>query len=183
MSRVIAALKQKMQKEEAMKIAEKKGDWLWNIVFCKSPLSEVRLIYIEYVLLDIETVSSPTLMSKIRKKASQPVRKKLKVLVNGSTGGVSLVTDQNLQIEEIELNDEAEMQNKAFDDAEADKRAKVLAHKITHRAMGGMHEAEIVGRLSIYRPFWVAFYGDMKQGNRVRYITIAADGGQHRRAR
>ena len=33
MSRVIAALKQKMQKEEAMKIAEKKGDWLWNIVF------------------------------------------------------------------------------------------------------------------------------------------------------
>ncbi len=176
MSRVIAALKQKMQKEEAMKIAEKKGDWLWNIVFCKSPLSEVRLIYIEYVLLDIETVSSPTLMNKIRKKASQPVRKKLKVLVNGSTGGVSLVTDQNLQIEEIELNDEAEMQNKAFDDAEAD-------NKIPHRAMGGMHEAEIVGRLSIYRPFWVAFYGDMKQGNRVRYITIAADGGQHRRAR
>ena len=57
-----------MQKEEAMKIAEKKGDWLWNIVFCKSPLSEVRLIYIEYVLLDIETVSSPTLMNKIRKK-------------------------------------------------------------------------------------------------------------------
>ncbi len=107
-------------------------------------------------------------------------------MVNGSTGGVSLVTDQNLQIEEIELNDEAEMQNKAFDDAEADKRAKVLAHKITHRAMGGMHEAEIVGRLSIYRPFLplgCLLRRDMKQGNRVRYITIAADGGQHRRAR
>lgn len=183
MSRIITSLRQKMQREEAMEIAERKGDWLWNIVFHKSPLSELRLMYIEYVLLDIEMVSSPTLLNKIRKKASSPVKKKLKVLVNGSTGGVSLVTDQNLQIEEIELNDEAETQKKAFDDQEAEKRAKVLAHKITHRSMGGMHEAKIVDRLSIYRPFWVAFYGDMKEGNRVRYITIAADGGQHQRAR
>lgn len=183
MSRMIATLRQKMQREEAWKIAERKGDWLWNIVFRNRPLSELRLMYIEYVLLDIETESAPALCKRLLKNASEPVRKKLLVLVNGSTGGVSLVTDRDLQIEEIELHDGIEIQHKNFDDEEADKRAKILAHKITHRSMGGMHEAKIVGKKSLYRPFWVAFYGNMREGSRVRYITIAADGGQHQRAR
>lgn len=183
MNMVITALKQKMERVEALKIAERKGDWLWNMVFHKVPLSELRLMYIEYVLLDIETMSAPTLASRLRGKETEPVRKKLKVLVNGSTGGVSLVTDRNLQIEEIEINEGTDVQQKSFDDEEADKRAKILAHKITHRSMGGMHEARIIERMSLYRPFWVAFYGDMKEGSKVRYITIAADGGQHQRAR
>lgn len=183
MSRMIATLRQKMQREEAWEIAERKGDWLWNIVFRNRPLSELRLMYIEYVLLDIETESAPPLRKWRLKNASEPVRKKLLVLVNGSTGGVSLVTDRDLQIEEIELHDGIEIQHKNFDDEEADKRAKILAHKITHRSMGGMHETKIVGKKSLYRPFWVAFYGNMREGSRVRYITIAADGGQHQRAR
>lgn len=183
MNMVITTLRRKMERGEALSIAQRKGDWLWNMVFHKVPLSELRLMYIEYVLLDIETVAAPTLASRLRGQRTEPVRKKLKVLVNGSTVGVSLVTDKNLQIEEIEITEGTDVQQKAFDDEEADKRAKILAHKITHRSMGGMHEARIIERTSIYRPFWVAFYGDMKEGSKVRYITIAADGGQHQRAR
>lgn len=183
MSMQATVLRQKMSREEAWKIAERKGDWLWNLVFNKHPLTELRLMYIEYVLLELETASSPTLVSKLKKAPFKPIRKNIQVLVNGSTGGVALVGDNDLKIEDMVFDDNTEYQLSAFDHEEVVKRAKMLAHKVTHRTMGGMHEAEIVGQSSLYRPFWVAFYGEVREGNRVRYITIPADGGHNNRVR
>ncbi|MFR7990369.1 MAG: hypothetical protein ACLU5F_07210 [Anaerovoracaceae bacterium] len=182
MSEYINTLKLKMNSEEAWKIAEKKGDWLWNLVFRNLPLTRLQLMYIEYEIISIKTVGRPALLSRIRGR-SKPICKRMDILVNGTTGGVALIADQNLQFERIEITDNINLQSAGFDQDEAIKRAKMLAHKITHRSMGGMHEAEIVNFKSVYRPFYVAFYGDMSEGNKVRYITIPADGGQSHRAR
>lgn len=122
-------------------------------------------------------------MSRILNREYTPVKKKMQILVNGTTGSVALVTDRMLQLEDVDFDENTIFQNASFDEEEAIKRAKMLAHKITHRAMGGMHEAEIVQYMSIYRPFWVAFYGDYEAGSKVRYITIPADGGRSSRAR
>lgn len=183
MNEHIQALKLKLSREEARKIAEKKGDWLWQLVFKRLPLSQLKLMYIEYEIIRVKTTSASTALSHLRKKESREVQKYLDILVNGTTGGVALITDQNLCFEELAVNDDMEIQHGVFDRQEAVKRAKMLAHKVTHRMMGGMHETEVIERFSVYRPFWVAFYGDMVEGNKVRYITIPADGGQNQRAR
>jgi hypothetical protein len=179
----VAVLEQKMPKEQAMQKAQNKGDWFWNLVFHHKPLSELKLLYVEYILFDIETTSTPSLLGKLKSGTPQiPTTKKVQVLVNGSTGGVALVTEQ-LKIIEKDFHDKSEYQNTQFSDEEVTVRAKKLVHKITHRMMGGLHESKIVSRLSVYRPFWVAFYGEMQMGNKVRYIVIPADGGQNIRTR
>jgi hypothetical protein len=178
-----AVFRQTMPREQAYEIAKNKGDWLWNIVFHSKPLTEIKLMYIEYVLLEMKTTSAPSLFQKLLPGVgAKPLIKKLRVLVNGTTGGVALVTDLP-PCEEKEFSEEDWIQGSAFVEEEAVRKAKMLAHKISHRTLGGMHTAEVVGYQSVYRPFWVAFYGEVKEGNRVRYITIPADGGRNSRAR
>ena len=178
-----AVFRQTMSRAQAMKIAQKKGDWLWNLVFRSQPLSELRLMYIEYVLLEMETTAAPGVFRKLLANGSgKPLVKKLRVLVNGTTGGVALVSDLP-QMEDRDFTDEDYVQTSSFSEAEAVRKAKMLAHKISHRTLGGMHTAEVVEFKPVYRPFWVAFYGEVKEGNRVRYITIPADNGRNSRAR
>jgi len=178
-----AVFRQVMPRAQALKIAQKKGDWLWDLIFCSKPLTELRLMYIEYVLLEMETTAAPSLIQKLLANGNtKPLVKKLRVLVNGTTGGVALVSDLP-QIEEKEFTDEDYVQYSSFLEEEAVKKAKMLAHKISHRTLGGMHTVEVVEFRSIYRPFWVAFYGEVKEGNRARYITIPADNGKNSRAR
>ncbi|MEG1164041.1 MAG: hypothetical protein RSE31_04880 [Anaerovoracaceae bacterium] len=179
----VTILEQKMSREQAMKIALKKGDWFWNLVFHSKPLGELKLLYVEYIIFDIETKSTPGIFHNWRMKSQYiPTKKNVQVLVNGSTGGVSLITDK-LNLIEKEFDDSVSYQNTSFSDDEVIIRAKKLVQKITHRTMGGLHEAKIVEYMSIYRPFWVAYYGKMQEGNKVRYITIPADGGHNSRAR
>jgi hypothetical protein len=131
----------------------------------------------------METTSAPSLFRKLLQSGGEKqLIKKLRVLVNGTTGGVALVTDLP-PIEEKDFSEDDWVQNSAFIEEEAVRKAKMLAHKISHRTLGGMHTAEVVDYLPVYRPFWVAFYGEVKEGNRVRYITIPADGGKNSRAR
>ncbi len=46
------------------------------------------------------------------------------------------------------------------------------------RQIGKVAFAELDSMRSIYRPYYIAFFGEMKMGERVRYIPIAADGNQ-----
>lgn len=175
--------RQVMSKERALKIARNKGDWLWNIVFRGKPLTELKLIYIEYVLLELETTATQSILQRFNKKGNiKPSVKKLQMLVNGTTGSVVLVSDLP-PIEDKTFTEEDLVQAASFVEEEAVKKAKMLAHKITHRILGGIHVAEVTDYKSVYRPFWVAYYGQFKEGSKVRYITIPADGGKNSRVR
>lgn len=178
--------KRTMNKDEAWKIAEKKNSWLWNLVFHKMKLSEIRLVYFEYLIIDYETNSQPSLMQRIRNKGIkqlESVRKRIPVLYNGSTGQVALVADHpEIQVMDFEDDDEA-LQHSVYPENTAIEIGKKLAQRIAHRFMGGLHEIDVVEYKSVYRPFWVAFYGEVKQGEKVRYISIPADGGNNKRVR
>ena len=178
-----AVFRQTVSREHALKIAQNKGDWLWNIVFHSQPLTELKLMYIEYVLLELETIAAQSMLQRFGKKGNiKPSVKKLRILVNGTTGGVALVSDLP-PIEERTFTEKDLVQTASFAEEESVKKAKMLAHKITHRTLGGMHTAEVTGFKSVYRPFWVAYYGELKEGNKVRYLTIPADNGRNSRAR
>jgi hypothetical protein len=175
--------RQTVSREQALEIARKKGDWLWSLVFYNKPLTELRLMYIEYVLLELETTEAPGLLQKLLPgEGRTPSVKKLRVLVNGTTGGVALVSDLPVT-ESRDFTEEDFVQNSAFSEDEAVRKAKMLAHKVLHRMLGGMRTAEVIGCTPVYRPFWVAFYGAVREGEKVRYITIPADSGRNSRVR
>ena len=54
--------------------------------------------------------------------------------------------------------------------------AKRHALHMVRRQIGKVATAELHSMRSIYRPFYVAFYGKYEMGKRIRYLPIEADG-------
>jgi len=103
----------------------------------------------------------------------------LLLIVNGTSGSPSLV-DVMPKMVKIEMTEERYdriVQKTDFTDDEIIRNAKKMAIRVMHRIVGGMPKIKDVTVKSIYRPFYVAFYGEVVEGNKVRYIPIPADGG------
>ena len=50
------------------------------------------------------------------------------------------------------------------------------ALRMVRRQVGKVATAELDSMRSFYRPYYIAFYGELKMGERVRYLPIPADG-------
>ena len=174
--------KQKMSYSEALKFAENKNSWLWGLIYHGLPLVKLELVYFEYIIVKARSESEPSLIQKIRGKSGRKTRKTFEILFNGTSGNVALITDMP-EIEEIELTGEAHVQYTQFPDYDIENNTRKLVHKLTHRHLGGHHVVEIIEKIPVYRPFYVAYYGEYQLGSKVRYITMAADYGRNQRAR
>ena len=51
-----------------------------------------------------------------------------------------------------------------------------MAMRITHRFMGGTPDINIIKIESFFRPYWVLFFGEVKENTRVGYLPVEADG-------
>ena len=54
--------------------------------------------------------------------------------------------------------------------------AKRLARRMVKRQVGRDVLLDVLSVRSIYRPYYIAFYGDLVENTKVRYIAIPADG-------
>ena len=174
--------KQTVSYDEAYEKATKKRGILNYLAFSGQPLSKLQFARVEYYILKIKTTSAPVPIDKLRGK-DRPVRtKRMNILFNGTTGSVALITDMP-ELEEIEFYEGDFKQATSYTREDMYKNAAKLAKKLTHRTMGGQHYVEVEEYLPVWRPFWLAFYGDYAVGNKVHYTTIPADGGGFQRAR
>lgn len=202
----LTAFKKTLSKEEAWQIAEKKGSLLWKAAFASKQLSEIRLRYIEYLIVEVKMQYKITPLMRIRtdvkgllnsilRKNSTDLRdiqshiqlnKKEKygthnllMIVNGTSCSPSLVDvmPQMVRIDMDEDRYERIVQETDFSQDDIKKNAKKMAIRVMHRIVGGLPKVKEITIKSVYRPFYVAFYGDVVEGNKVRYITIPADGG------
>ena len=74
------------------------------------------------------------------------------------------------------------IQKTEFPDDEIVQTAKRMAVRMVRRQIGQVPIAELDTMRSIYRPYYVAFYGELKMGERVRYLPIPADGNRVERS-
>ena len=170
----------KLSKAEAEKIAETKGGLLWRAVFSNNKLSEIRQHFIEFKLITFEAIHRPTPFEKIFSKKTEIKRQTITLLANGSTGSVSWV-DSMPEIISLKNIDSNIVQPSDRDDEYMINRGRRLATKVMHRHIGGVPEFQVLKIESVYRQYWIAFYGEAIEGKKVRYKPIAADGcGSHR---
>lgn len=174
--------KQKMSEEEARQLAQNKNDWLWGLVYHGLPLCKLELVYFEYMIVKARSESEPSLLQKLRGKRGKKVVKTFDILFNGTSGSVALITGMP-EIEEIDLTDDKHIQLSSFSMKDVENSTRKLVHKLTHRHLGGHHVVEITEVIPVYRPYYVAYYGEYEEGKKVRYITMAADYGTNTRAR
>lgn len=172
----------RMTESEALRLAKNKNDWLWGLVYRNQSLAKLELVYIEYIVVKARSESEPSLIDKLRGKTGKKIVKSFDILFNGTSGSVALITDMP-ETEEIEFSKDDRVQYTRFTKTDIDNSVRKLVHKLTHRHFGGHHIVETVEVTPVFRPFYVAYYGTYEIGNKVRYITMAADYGQNTRAR
>ncbi|HVI41989.1 MAG TPA: hypothetical protein VM577_15160 [Anaerovoracaceae bacterium] len=165
----------KTGKDEAENIARGKGGLLWNTVFSGMNLTQIKRHFIEFKLITFEATYRPSLIARLFSRKTETKKQTITMLANGSTGSVSWV-DSMPDIVTIKDVDDLDVQLSDREDDDLCKRGKKIATQVIHRHVGGVPELELIKIESVFRPYWIAFYGDVVEGNKVRYKPIAADG-------
>ncbi|MGL5314259.1 MAG: hypothetical protein ACRC92_13505 [Peptostreptococcaceae bacterium] len=167
-----------MSENEAKEIANKRGNALGRILLKNNPIKQIKVLYIENKIITLNMVHEPNIISKNIFKANRK-KQKITFIADGSTGSVAYY-DSGPNIEHINA-DEDNIQFSVYKDDELIDKSKKLARRIVRRKIGGDVSLEIESIKSIFRPFHIAFYGDLEEGKKVRYLPIAADGCNSKR--
>ena len=165
-----------MSDHEARRIAEQKGGLLGDIIFRNRPMSVLRLHYIEYKLYKLEATYGNTALSKLFDRGGKKARRMEILILGNGTSGRAVIVDSHPKIITLEDIDEELIQETGYSGSALEANAKKLAMRVMHRLAGGIPYIEVMEEKSIFRPFWVAYYGELITGNKVRYLTIPADG-------
>lgn len=167
----ISSLPIKLTKEEAIDVGKKgRGSFLTRLLVKNKKVHEVRLHYIEFKLVTLEVRYDKF---GFRKKCDKV--HKLNILINGSTGSRSIVQDMPKTIKVKNL-DENIVQYCDQDEQKIKSKANKMAMRITHRFMGGTPDTKIIKIESFFRPYWILFFGEVKENTRVSYLPVEADG-------
>lgn len=170
----------KINEVEARKIALEKGGMFWRMVFSKLPVTEIRDHFIEFKLITFMATHKPSLVERLLFKKSEIKKQKVTMLADGSTGSISWVESMPEAVI-MKGIDELKVQKSDKENDYLVSRGRRIATQVLHRHVGGVPELEVVSIETVYRPYWIAFYGDVIEGKRVRYKPIPADGcGSHR---
>ena len=168
-----------VSKEEAIKIANNKGNIIGKMLLKDKDISTVKSLYIENKIITLNMTHQPNIITKSIFKKDSSKKQKITLIADGSTGGVAYY-ESGPQKESINILED-EVQMSAYEDDVLIEKAKRLARRIVRKQIGGNVSLELVSIESIFRPFYVAFYGELKEGTKIRYLPIAADGCRSKR--
>lgn len=164
-----------LNQEEAGKMAEKQGYWLRKIFCPGKALSEVRLHYIECKLITYEVSHQPSLLDRLFARQAKAGKQTITMLADGSSSSVAwvdavptIVTLENVYEDQIQYADK--------DEKFLINKGRSAALKVIHRHVGGIPEIRELKVESVFRPYWIAFFGEVIAGKKVHYSPIAADG-------
>lgn len=177
----IKAFPIKVTKDEAERIAQKKGGLLWRIIFSGKDIGEIRQHFIEFKLITFEAVYRPGIFERTVLKKTAERRQKIVMLANGSSGSAAWVQDLP-EVVSLEKVDKNNIQLSDREDEYLVGKCRKVALRVMHRFVGGIPELEVKSIESVYRPYWIALYGQVVNGSKVRYMPIPADGCSSQRS-
>lgn len=170
----IMATPKTMSEAEAIRTARGGGNSIGKALYGGKDIT-LKLMYLESreVILTLHYQSAP-LLRWLGVKPNGPETQKIRMIVEGTRCTASYAEDP-VRTEEVEADEDA-VQNTEFPDDKIIATAKRPALRMVRRQIGKIATAEVDSMRSFYRPYYIAFYGEMKMGERVRYLPIAADG-------
>jgi hypothetical protein len=163
-----------MDTSEAMKIAEGRGNLLGRWVLRNKKIS-LRVMYLEsrYLTYEMTYIDSP-LVKLFKKTEGPPDRQRIRVMVEGTTCSAAYAPND---IHTIEKDvDESDVQFTYYDDSRLSDAGGIMAKRMVRRQLGRNMTIRPVEMEKVFRPFYIAIYGEMIDGAKVRYLPIPADG-------
>jgi hypothetical protein len=163
----------KMGEDSALRLSQGRVNFFTSLWLGKNPKIVMKRVFIENRIITF-AITSHSLLERFFKKESPPKSSRIRMIANGSTCGVAYYDGSGLDIVEIDVDD-GEVQFSDYPDDVLITRGNVLARKILRRRIGGNLSLNAIEAESVFRPYYVAFYGEPTEGSSVRYLPIAAD--------
>ena len=170
----VLTTKKTMSDAEALSIARKGGNSLGRVMYGNKDIT-LKLLWLESreVILRLDFQPAPLL--KWLGKGT-PYSQNIRMIVEGTRCTASYM-EEELKLITKDIDPDS-LQKTEYDDDKIFRTAKRPALRMVRRQIGRVATAELVSMRSFYRPYYIAFYGEMKMGERVRYLPIAADGNK-----
>ena len=163
-----------MSEAEAVRIARGGGNSIGKVMYGGKDIT-LKLMYLESreVILTLHYQAAP-LLRWLGIQPKGPESQKIRMIVEGTRCTASYAEDP-VKLVEVDADEDA-VQKTEFPDERIIATAKRPALRMVRRQIGKIATSELDSMRSFYRPYYIAFYGELKMGERVRYLPIAADG-------
>lgn len=170
-----------LTEEEAIATARKGGNIFGKAMYGSKDIT-LRLIYLENreVIFNLSYKPAPLLRWLGMSRNPRPDQK-IRMIVEGTRCTASFA-EEAVKTVEMDIEQEEAIQRTEFPDEEIIQVAKRRAVRMVRRQVGMVPTAELYSMRPIYRPYFVAFYGQLEMGTKVRYLPIAADGNRVERS-
>ncbi|ATW26501.1 hypothetical protein DCMF_18650 [Candidatus Formimonas warabiya] len=151
-------------------VAQKKGGWIGRLIVRKA-FSEMELTYFPFYKVTLE------IGLEARKFPFAPKTKfnsQINVLVSGTTGQASII-DKFPRLEKINEENSPTV-DPSIPEEKIVESATKCANKFVVRRARAVPAIRGVQSELVFRPYWVAFYGERVEGSKIHYLPIQADG-------
>lgn len=163
----------KMSQEEAMKYAGGYHNLAVKLT-ARGKKINLKLMFLEHRVYIFELTYLDTPFIKKLRKKPLPEKQKIRIFADATTCSVSYLEDP-LKTQSIKVSEDA-VQGSYYDDQRLEDKAAMLAKRIVRRRTGRNLEIRTLSMEKVYRPYYIAIYGEMKMGTKARYYPIPADG-------
>lgn len=162
-----------MDKDEALKIAQGRGNLLGRILLRDRKIN-LRVMYLESRYMTYEMTYADSPLASLFKKNDRPDQQRIRVMVEGTTCSAAYAP-YDIYTTEKEV-DENDIQFTYYDDHRLADAGGIMAKRMVRRQLGRSLTIRPVEMEKVFRPFYIAIYGEMTEGAKVRYLPIPADG-------
>ncbi|MCR5369546.1 MAG: hypothetical protein K6E83_02420 [Clostridium sp.] len=172
---IVTATPKTMTDAEALRTARQGGNVFGKALYGGGEIT-LKLMYLESREVILDLYYQPAPIMKILGKGEKPDKpsQKIRMIVEGTRCTASYSEDP-IETREIDIKEEM-LQKTEFPDDKIIAAAKRHALRMVRRQIGRVAVAEVNSMRSIFRPYYVAFYGKYEMGKRIRYLPIEADG-------
>ena len=158
---------------EALKRANKGIAGLYG----KNKNITMRLMWLENRYLEFELTYGDSFIRKmLRKDKGKVDKQKIRAMVDATTcAGSYTETGISTIMREV---DEKDVQATTYTDDQLVHTGRECVRRMVRRHAGRHVSAELIEMRKVYRPYWIAVYGEWVEGTKVRYLPIPADGNE-----
>lgn len=162
-----------MTKEEALRIAHGGKNPIMRGLYGKKKVN-LRVMYLESRYITYEMTYRDNFIVKKLARKKKIDQQKIRAMVEATTCTASYVEgDIVTEMREVEEND---IQPTYYTDKRLTDCGAIMVGRMVRRHVGRNLTVKPVEMRKVYRPFYIAIYGDMIEGTKARYLPIAADG-------
>ncbi len=140
----------------------------------------LRLMWLENRYMEFQLTYRDNFIRKhLRKDKGVVDRQMIRALVDATTCSGFYVPDPIKTM--VRIVDENMVQPSYYSDDRLIHCGREAVRRMVRRHAGRFVSAELKIMRKVYRPYWIAIYGQMIEGAKARYLPIAADGNEVRR--